>query len=94
MYKNNKWKYFATSHGKGIVDGVAGNAKSLVRREVMSKKQQPTIVQSSKDFADVAKKLMPNTKVLHISQSDTMSKITETMGDISTNTRYSKNSSC
>ena len=31
------WKYFATSHGKGVVDGVGGRAKSLVRQKVMSK---------------------------------------------------------
>ena len=24
------WKYFASSHGKGAVDGVGGKAKSLV----------------------------------------------------------------
>ena len=30
-------KYFATSHGKGVVDGIGGRAKSIVRRKVMSK---------------------------------------------------------
>ena len=25
------WKYFATSHGKGMVDGVGGKCKSIVR---------------------------------------------------------------
>ena len=24
------WKYFATSHGKGVVDGIGGKAKALV----------------------------------------------------------------
>ena len=30
------WKYFATCHGKGIVDGVGGRAKSLVRSKVVN----------------------------------------------------------
>ena len=25
------WKYFSTSHGKGVVDGIDGRAKSIVR---------------------------------------------------------------
>ena len=32
-----KWPYFATSHCKGVVDGIGGSAKSLVRQKVMSK---------------------------------------------------------
>ena len=35
--KKYSWKYFATSHGKGAIDGIGGNAKSLVRRKVMCK---------------------------------------------------------
>jgi hypothetical protein len=31
------WKFFATSHRKGVVDGVGGKAKSLVRQKCMSK---------------------------------------------------------
>lgn len=31
--KDFSWKYFATSHGKGVVDGVGGRAKSLVREK-------------------------------------------------------------
>ena len=27
------WKYFFTSHGKGVVDGIDGRAKSIVRRK-------------------------------------------------------------
>lgn len=33
------WKYFATSHGKGVVDGIGGSAKSLVREQVMSRER-------------------------------------------------------
>ena len=31
------WKFSATSHGKGVVDGVGGKVKSTVRRKVLSK---------------------------------------------------------
>ena len=64
------WKYFATSHGKGIVDGIGGRAKSIVRTEVMSKKTQRTVVQSSKDFARTAGRLSDKTTVIHISQEE------------------------
>ena len=59
------WKYFATSHGTGIVDGVGGRAKSIVRTAVMSKKADAPVVQPSSDFAG---KLLEKTTVFHISQ--------------------------
>ncbi|KAG1714416.1 Mitochondrial coenzyme A transporter SLC25A42 [Nymphon striatum] len=67
--KDFSWKYFATSHGKGVVDGVGGRAKSLVRQKSMSKDVSHA-VQSSKDFADLASELMSATTVLHISQEE------------------------
>ena len=42
-----EWKYFATSHGKGVVDGIGGSAKSLVRTKVMSKGGNAIVVQNS-----------------------------------------------
>ena len=44
------YKYFATSHGKGVVDGIGGPAESVVRWKVMSK-YDDVIVQSSQDVA-------------------------------------------
>lgn len=38
------WKNFATLHGKGIVDGISGQATSLVRTQVMSKSKSAPIV--------------------------------------------------
>lgn len=40
------WKFSATSRGKGIVDGISGRAKSLVRQTVMNKSStfEPLIV--------------------------------------------------
>ena len=48
------WKYSATSHGKGVVDGVGGKVKSTVRRKVMSKGKDPIIVQDCQSFVDAA----------------------------------------
>ena len=68
--KKFSWKFSATSHGKGVVDGIGGRAKSLVRQKVMSRSSDPTIVQSPKNFADTARKLMPKTTVLYIPESE------------------------
>ena len=42
---------FSTSHGKGVVDGIGGHAKSIIRLKVMGKKHYDVIVQSSQDVA-------------------------------------------
>lgn len=68
--KTFHWKYFATSHGKGLVDGIGGKAKCLVRNAVMSKKSTAPIVQSAEDFANVVKKAMLSTTVMLILDKD------------------------
>ena len=68
--KTFSWKYFATSHGKGVCDGVGGNVKYLVRLAVTSKKGQRTVVQNSLDFAKVATSLVDKTQILHISEKE------------------------
>ena len=62
------WKYFATSHGKDVVDGIGGSAKSLVRKRVMNQGKNAVIVQNSADFYKVAKDDMKGVTVLHISE--------------------------
>lgn len=47
------WHYFATSHGKGAVDGIGGSVKRMVWTAVSTRKVQPVI--NAKGFADVAK---------------------------------------
>lgn len=59
------WKYFATAHGKGIVDGVGGNAKRLVRMKMMSQGEGSPI-QSAKDFAAVASEICSKTQVFYV----------------------------
>ncbi len=68
--KQFSWKFSATSHGKGVVDGIGGRAKSLVRQKVMSQSSEPTIVQSAKGFSQTARILMPKTTVLYIPESE------------------------
>ncbi|KAG1674786.1 Sodium-dependent noradrenaline transporter [Nymphon striatum] len=59
-------KFSATSHGKGIIDGIGGRAKYLVRHKVMSKSSTPLIIQNSQDFANAANQLMEKTTVVWI----------------------------
>lgn len=68
--KNFIWKYFATLHGKGVVDGIGGSAKSLVRTKTLSQGDNGVVVQSSVDFAKLADHLMSATTVLHISEQE------------------------
>ena len=58
--KNNRflWKFSATSHGKGVVDGIGGNVKSIVQSQSMGKRKDKIIVQDAKFFYHVASKAM------------------------------------
>ena len=47
------WHYFATSHGKGAVDGIGGTVKRMVWTAVSTRKVQPVV--NAKAFANVAK---------------------------------------
>ena len=40
---NVSWKFFATSHGKGVVDGIGGSAKACVRARIMSKDEKVVV---------------------------------------------------
>jgi hypothetical protein len=42
------WNFFATSHGKGAVDGIGGSVKRLVRTQVLS---GGTHIQTAQQFA-------------------------------------------
>ncbi|CAF1624521.1 unnamed protein product, partial [Didymodactylos carnosus] len=46
------WNYFASSHGKGIVDGIGGTLKRLVWMEILAGKR----CASAQDFVDICKK--------------------------------------
>ena len=69
------WKYFATSHGKGIVDDLCGAAKARVREQVRNKGKGSIVVQSSVDFAIVVPKLLRNVKIIQIDEAEIQSTI-------------------
>ena len=48
-----EWHYFATSHGKGVVDGVGGTVKRMVWNAVSTRKVHT--VTDAKTFAEVGK---------------------------------------
>ena len=58
---------FATSHGKGAVDGVGGSIKRMVMAEVTCRKE---IIHTSEDYARVAKKVCPKVNVIHTSKEE------------------------
>ena len=49
---------FATSHRKGVVDGIGDKAKSLVQVKVMSKADDRIIVQFLNKFSKAAEQLL------------------------------------
>ena len=53
--------FFATSHGKGVVDGIGGTVKRVVWSLVRSDQARIT---NAKEFADVAQLCCPN---IHVS---------------------------
>lgn len=61
-----KWNYFATSHGKGPVDGIGGSLKRQVRQAVLSRKDH---VFNATGFCRVATR-ESQVKVLHLTNYD------------------------
>ena len=58
-----RWNYFATSHGKGPVDGIGGSVKRQVWNAVRSRK---ALVNDALSFCSTAKQVS-NVNVVHIS---------------------------
>ena len=61
------YNLFSTSHGKGAVDGVGGTVKRMVMAEVISRRAN---IQTSQDYATVAKKVCRGVNIIHISKED------------------------
>lgn len=62
------WKFSALSHGKGLVYGVVGRAKSLLGSKVISKRKDQIIVWCPEDFFKAASMLLKKTNIYYISQ--------------------------
>ena len=60
---------FATSHGKGAVDGIGGTLKRQVRNEIMCRREK---VACAEEYAKVAEKVCPNVNVLHVSKEEVL----------------------
>ena len=61
------WKFSATSHGKGVVDGIGGRVKSIVyHRKVISLWRDQIIVQDARSFCQLASTLCDKTTVIHV----------------------------
>ena len=61
------YNLFATSHGKGAVDGVGGSIKRSVMSTVVSRK---VLIHNSKDFANTAKEVCKKIQIFHISKEE------------------------
>ena len=56
------WHFFATSHGKRVVDGFGGTLKQLVWRECTSEK----MIDTADGFAQIANEKSPKIKVIYL----------------------------
>lgn len=63
--ENIQWKFFATSHGKGPVDGIGGELKRRVKMKVLSGQAN---VLNATDFFTTASMTVGKTKVLFCSE--------------------------
>lgn len=61
------WNYFATSHGKGCVDGIGATAKMVVRKHV---KARDCIVKSSSDFVHAFNRTSSNIQIEEMKEND------------------------
>ncbi|XP_067247442.1 uncharacterized protein [Chanodichthys erythropterus] len=62
-----EWHFFATSHGKGAVDGVGGTVKRSVSSAVLSRK---VIVNNAQSFAKTAAHYCPNINIKLVMERD------------------------
>jgi hypothetical protein len=61
-----KWHFFATSHGKGVVDGIGGSVKRLVWSAILA----GGVCRSAEDFIKLAKKKTKKIILIEILRSD------------------------
>ena len=66
------WKYFATGHGKGVVDGIGGSTKARVKEKVIGKgkRKTPVKVENYKDFFELSSKTLPKITYLQVSKEE------------------------
>ena len=61
------YSFFASSHGKGAVDGVGGTVKRQVRSHILAKKE---LISSADQYAEVASRVCPGVNIVHLPKKD------------------------
>ena len=61
------WNFFATSHGKGVVDGIMGTLKITVWRHVKAERAHAT---NASEYSTLGKQLCPNIHIEFIPKED------------------------
>ena len=64
------WKYFASSHGKGVCDGIGGSLKARVAGHARGKHRDNAIVQNHKQFSEIAAKYCSKVRILVLDQEE------------------------
>lgn len=64
---STEWHYFATSHGKGALDGVGWTVKRAVSMAVLSRQ---VVVANASTFAETARRVCPKMEVLYVTNED------------------------
>lgn len=59
------WNYFATSHGKGSVDGIGATAKCIVRNHI---KARECVVNSASEFVEAFKKTSSSIQIEEVTE--------------------------
>lgn len=76
------WSFFATSHGKGPVDGIGATVKRAVWRRIMQRK---VVINTAQEFAHVASESCPNISVLYVDSHEVSEVKNEVEGIWATN---------
>ena len=61
------WNFFATSHGKGVVDGIGGTLKRAVWRNIKAERAHVT---NASEYSTLGKQLCPNINIEFVSKED------------------------
>jgi hypothetical protein len=61
------WTFFATSHGKGVADGIGGTLKRAVWRHVKAERAHMT---NASEYFTLRKRLCPNINIEFVSKED------------------------
>lgn len=73
--KTFTWKYFATSHGKGVVDAIGGNVKNIVRMQMKANKESVNIVNNTTDFITIARNGLKDTIIFEVTEEQIVDSI-------------------